>query len=113
MSLQKREVNDFALKIGALKIGVCASSHEDDERSVDMSDDNPIRFEVKDGIATVMIDRPERKNALSWKAMEGLTDAWERAERDPAVRVIVLTSADCGVFCAGMDLKQAAEVRAN
>ena len=78
-----------------------------------MSDDNPIRFEVKDGIATVMIDRPERKNALSWQAMEGLTDAWERAERDPAVRVIVLTSADCGVFCAGMDLKQAAEVRTN
>jgi enoyl-CoA hydratase len=78
-----------------------------------MSDGNPIRFEVKDGIATVMVDRPERKNALSWQAMEGLTDAWERAERDPAIRVIVLTSADCGVFCAGMDLKQAAEIRAN
>jgi enoyl-CoA hydratase len=77
-----------------------------------MPDDNPIRFEVKDGIATVMIDRPERKNALSWQAMEGLTDAWESAEKDPAVRVIVLTSADCGVFCAGMDLKQAAEIRA-
>jgi enoyl-CoA hydratase len=78
-----------------------------------MPDDNPIRFEVKDGIATVMINRPERKNALSWQAMEGLTDAWERVENDPAVRVIVLTSADCGVFCAGMDLKQAAEIRAN
>jgi enoyl-CoA hydratase len=78
-----------------------------------MSDDNPIRYEVKDGIATVMINRPGRKNALSWQAMEGLTDAWERAERDSAIRVIVLTSADCGVFCAGMDLKQAAEIRAN
>jgi enoyl-CoA hydratase len=77
-----------------------------------MSDDNPIRFEAQDGIATVTIDRPERKNALSWQAMEGLTDAWERAENDPAVRVIVLTSADCGVFCAGMDLKQAAEIKA-
>jgi enoyl-CoA hydratase len=78
-----------------------------------MPDDNPIRFEVKDGIATVTIDRPERKNALSWQAMDGLTDAWERAGNDPAVRVIVLTSADCGVFCAGMDLKQAAEIRAS
>lgn len=77
-----------------------------------MSDDNPIRFEVNDGIATVTIDRPERKNALSWQAMEGLTDAWARAEADPAVRVIILTSADCGVFCAGMDLKQAAEIKA-
>jgi enoyl-CoA hydratase/carnithine racemase len=78
-----------------------------------MPDDNPIRFEVNDGIATVMIDRPQRKNALSWQAMEGLTDAWERAESDRAVRVIILTSADCGVFCAGMDLKQAAEIRAS
>lgn len=77
-----------------------------------MSEDNPIRFEVDDGVAIVAIDRPQRKNALSWQAMEGLTDAWERAEKDPAIRVIILTSADCGVFCAGMDLKQAAEIRA-
>lgn len=77
-----------------------------------MSEDNPIHFEVKDGIATVTLDRPARKNALSWQAMEGLTDAWERAEKDPAVRVIILTSTDCGVFCAGMDLKQTAELRA-
>ncbi len=77
-----------------------------------MSDTQPIRFEINDGIATVTIDRPERKNALSFEAMEGLTDAWERAEHDRAVRVILLTSTDCGVFCAGMDLKQAAEIKA-
>ncbi|MCP1968231.1 enoyl-CoA hydratase/isomerase family protein [Bradyrhizobium elkanii] len=77
-----------------------------------MPEENPIRFEVADGIATVTIDRPERKNALSWQAMEGLTDAWERTEHDPTIRVVLLTSADCGVFCAGMDLKQAAEVKA-
>lgn len=77
-----------------------------------MSEENPIRYDVKDGIATVMIDRPERRNALSWQAMEGLSDSWERAENDPDVRVIILTSADCGVFCAGMDLKQAAELKA-
>jgi enoyl-CoA hydratase len=77
-----------------------------------MPDNHPIRFEVTDGIATVTIDRPERKNALSWEAMEGLTDAWDRAENDRTIRVIILTSADCGVFCAGMDLKQAAEIKA-
>ena len=77
-----------------------------------MSDDNPIRFDVQDGVALVTIDRAERKNALSWQAMEGLTDAWERAEGDPAIRAVILTSADCGVFCAGMDLKQAAEIKA-
>jgi len=78
-----------------------------------MPSDNPILFDVTDGIATVTIDRPERKNALSWQAMEGLTDAWERIEADPAIRAAILTSADCGVFCAGMDLKQAAEIKAN
>lgn len=77
-----------------------------------MSDERPIRFEVDDGVATVTIDRPARKNALSLEAMEGLTDAWARADGDPAVRVIILTSADCGVFCAGMDLKQVAEMKA-
>jgi enoyl-CoA hydratase/carnithine racemase len=76
-----------------------------------MPDDRPIRYEVTDGIATIAIDRPERKNALSVEAMNGLTEAWKRAGGDSAVRVIILTSADCGVFSAGLDLKQAAEIR--
>ena len=37
---------------------------------------------------------------------------WARVEADAAVRVVILTSADCGVFSAGLDLKQAAEIRA-
>jgi enoyl-CoA hydratase/carnithine racemase len=77
-----------------------------------MPDNEQIRYLAEDGIATVTIDRPERKNALSVEAMNGLTDAWSRAEADPSVRVVILTSADCGVFCAGLDLKQAAEIRA-
>lgn len=74
--------------------------------------DDQVRYSVEGGIATVSIDRPERKNALSVEAMNGLTEAWSRAEADKSVRVIILTSADCGVFCAGLDLKQAAEIRA-
>lgn len=77
-----------------------------------MPDNEPVRYAVEDAIATITIDRPERKNALSVEAMNGLTDAWERVEKDAAVRVVILTSADCGVFSAGMDLKQAAEIRA-
>ncbi|BAT58526.1 carnitinyl-CoA dehydratase [Variibacter gotjawalensis] len=73
--------------------------------------ENPIRFAVDNGIATITIDRPERKNALSVEAMNGLTDAWQRVNEDNAIRVVILTSADCGVFCAGLDLKQAAEIR--
>jgi enoyl-CoA hydratase/carnithine racemase len=77
-----------------------------------MSDAEPVHYALDEGIVTVTIDRPERKNALSVEAMNGLTDAWERVEADRAARVVILTSADCGVFSAGLDLKQAAEIRA-
>src|ERR1700691_2363418 len=77
-----------------------------------MSDNAPIKYAIDDGVATITIDRPERKNALSVEAMNGLTDAWERVEKDSQARAVILTSTDCGVFSAGMDLKQAAEIRA-
>ncbi|WP_425995387.1 enoyl-CoA hydratase/isomerase family protein [Afipia sp. DC4300-2b1] len=77
-----------------------------------MSDDEPVRYSVENGVAKITIDRPERKNALSVEAMNGLTTAWERVERDSRARVVILTSADCGVFSAGLDLRQAAEIRA-
>ena len=77
-----------------------------------MSNNEPIRYSVEDSIATITIDRPARKNALSVEAMNGLTNAWERVERDSQARVVILTSADCGVFSAGLDLRQAAEIRA-
>jgi enoyl-CoA hydratase len=73
-------------------------------------DDKPIEFAVEDAIATVRINRPDRKNALSVAAANDLTDAWERIEADDTIRVVILTSADCGVFCAGLDLKEAAEI---
>ncbi|EIE51218.1 enoyl-CoA hydratase [Salipiger aestuarii] len=71
---------------------------------------NPIDVKIEDGIATVSINRPERKNALSVAATNGLADAWEKIEADDSVRVAILTSADCGVFSAGMDLKEAAQI---
>ncbi|WP_420404190.1 enoyl-CoA hydratase/isomerase family protein [Nisaea sp.] len=71
---------------------------------------SPIEVSVEGGVATVTINRPERKNALSVAAANGLVDAWERIEADDTVRVAILTSADCGVFSAGLDLKEAAEI---
>lgn len=76
-----------------------------------MHADEIVRFTVVDGIATVTIDRPERRNALSIAAADRLHALWERIDADDATRVVILTSADCGTFCAGMDLKEAAEVR--
>ena len=77
-----------------------------------MSEREPVRYELDDGIVNVTIDRPERKNALSVEAINVLTDVWERVEKERQARVVILTSTDCGVFSAGMDLKQAAEIRA-
>lgn len=71
-----------------------------------------ISVTVADHVATVLIDRPERRNALSIQANQLLYDIWDDLERDSRVRVIVITSADCGTFCAGMDLKEAAEKNA-
>ena len=72
---------------------------------------NPVELTIEGGIATVFINRPERKNALSVAVTNGLTDAWDAIEADPDIRVAVLTSADCGVFSAGLDLKEAAQLR--
>lgn len=72
--------------------------------------ENPVKFSVLNGIATIKIDRPHRKNALSIDTVNKLSEAWDRVDSDPEIRVVVLTSADCGVFSAGMDLKEAEKI---
>ncbi len=73
---------------------------------------DPVRYEVADGIATVTIDRPEQRNALSVAAANRLRELWDEIDRDADVRVAILTSADCGTFCAGLDLREAAALKA-
>jgi enoyl-CoA hydratase/carnithine racemase len=70
-----------------------------------------VLFEESDGIATITINRPEARNALSVGASNRLHDLWEEIEGSSSIRVIILTSADCGTFCAGMDLKEAARIK--
>jgi enoyl-CoA hydratase len=68
-----------------------------------------VRYDVRDAIARVTIDRPERRNAMSYGVMQGLRDAMAAARRDDAVRVVVLTGAGDRAFCAGADLTGIAE----
>ena len=63
-----------------------------------------VRYEVGDGVARVTIDRPERRNAMSFTVMEGLREAVALARADTDVRVVVLTGAGDRAFCAGADL---------
>jgi len=63
-----------------------------------------VLYDVAAGIATITINRPERRNALSWTVMNELRDAFEVAKADRNVLVVVLTGAGDKAFCAGADL---------
>ena len=65
-----------------------------------------IRYEVEDGVATLTLDSPENRNALSNELMTELLDALESAHGDDAVRCLVLTSSHEKVFSAGGNLDQ-------
>jgi enoyl-CoA hydratase/carnithine racemase len=61
-------------------------------------------YEVSDdGVATVTLNRPERRNALDYGLLHDLEDAFDAVEKDDQVRVLVLTGAGAA-FCAGYDL---------
>jgi enoyl-CoA hydratase/carnithine racemase len=64
-----------------------------------------LRYEVSDaGVATVALDQPETRNALSDELLSELIGALEAARDDPAVRSVVLTSTHERVFSAGANL---------
>jgi 2-(1,2-epoxy-1,2-dihydrophenyl)acetyl-CoA isomerase len=58
----------------------------------------------EDGVAVITLNRPEARNAMSAAMNSGLAKALDEAERNPAVRCVVITGAD-GAFCAGGDVK--------
>jgi enoyl-CoA hydratase/carnithine racemase len=69
-----------------------------------------VLYEARDDrIALITINRPERRNAISLAVREALREAFLRFEADAALRVAILTGAGDQAFCAGMDLKEAAE----
>lgn len=68
-----------------------------------------VRFSVSGNIATITLDHPERLNALSQNAAKAMIDALDAYESDDDVRVVVLTAAGRRAFCAGVDLKEAAD----
>ena len=63
----------------------------------------------EDGIALITLNRPAARNALGKEIREGLFAAWDRFERDPVLRVAILTGAGDKAFCAGGDLKEMTE----
>jgi len=73
--------------------------------SIDLSKPLPgLRYEKRDGIAWITLDRPERGNALT-PAMQPVVRAiWSEVRDDPAIRVAVVTGAGERHFCTGFDV---------
>ena len=67
-----------------------------------------IDYEVADGIARLTLNRPERGNGLNRELISELERLVERADLDPAVRVLLLGGRGRG-FCGGYDLVESAE----
>jgi enoyl-CoA hydratase len=61
-------------------------------------------YGVDDGVATIALDQPDTRNALSDDLLRELTEAFEAARDDDAVRCVVLTSTHDRVFSAGANL---------
>jgi enoyl-CoA hydratase/carnithine racemase len=63
-----------------------------------------VEVAVVDGVATVTLNRPERRNALTWAMIRQLREIVSDFRDDDTVRVVVLTGAGDKAFCAGADL---------
>jgi len=65
-----------------------------------------VLYEVRDHVATVTLNRPHRRNAISVRMLELLSETFAAADDDSDVRVVLLTGSGKG-FCSGLDIKDA------
>jgi enoyl-CoA hydratase/carnithine racemase len=72
------------------------------------SNDNEVLYDVKDRIATVTLNRPERMNSIDDTMPINISKAMMKAAADPGVRAIILTGAG-RAFCAGADMQRLAK----
>jgi enoyl-CoA hydratase/carnithine racemase len=68
-----------------------------------------ILYDSRGAVVVITINRPEQRNAISSGVRKGLRNAFERFEADEAAQVAILTGSGDKAFCAGMDLKEAAD----
>jgi len=78
----------------------------------DLTGDDVVLLDVADRIATITLNRPDARNALSSEVLTKLSTAMRRAESDDAVDVLILTGTD-PAFTAGLDLKELGSSGAN
>lgn len=69
-----------------------------------------LRVEVRDRVATVTLNRPDRLNALDRALRSALAETFDTLHADEDVWAVVLTGAGDRAFCAGVDLKEAKDL---
>lgn len=69
-----------------------------------------ITFDVKDKIATITLNRPDKMNAWTFEMMTELINAFDVVDKDDAIRVAIITGAG-KAYCAGADLDEFAQKR--
>ena len=70
-----------------------------------MADYECMILELVDHVATVTLNRPEKLNAMNWKAYDELEGIFQDLQKDPEVRCIILTGAG-RAFCSGDDVQE-------
>ena len=65
-----------------------------------------VLYEQDHALATVTINRPEARNAMTFEMYQALVDYCDVVERDPAIRVLVLKGAGGKAFSAGTDINE-------
>jgi enoyl-CoA hydratase len=73
-----------------------------------MANQEAVRLDIEDTIATVMLNRPEALNAFNLDVFLGLQQTAQAIKENPGVRVVIITGAGDKAFSAGLDLKMVA-----
>ncbi len=81
------------------------------ERQNAMSDNQMVLQSLDNGLLTITMNRPDRRNALNPDMTQGLVEAARRAQDDTEVRAVLIRGAG-GTFCVGGDVKSMAAGRA-
>lgn len=73
----------------------------------------PVYLHVHDGIGEIVLNRPEKRNALHLEMWSQLAEAVAHCDEDANVEIVLLRSSDLSVFCAGADISEFSTVRSD
>jgi enoyl-CoA hydratase len=73
-----------------------------------MANQDAVQLDIKDSIATVLLNRPKALNAFDHDVLLGLREQAQAIKENPQVRVVIMTGAGHKAFSAGLDLKMVA-----